>query len=61
MRTKKRPIPKPKTVMCKFSAQLPKIRGTELAHLYTELLRLRQAVHQAELSARRAKVGFDLH
>jgi hypothetical protein len=61
MTPKKRQMPKPKAVIRKDFAQGSTIRSTELAQLYTELVRLRQAVRQAELLARRAKVGFNLH
>jgi hypothetical protein len=60
MTAKKRPIPKPKTVIHKYSAQRLTIRSAKLLRLYAELLRLRQAVRQAESQTRRAKVDFDL-
>ena len=53
MAVKKRSIKKPKTVIREHSAQ-------RLAVRYEELLRLRQAVRQAESQTRRAKVDFDL-
>jgi hypothetical protein len=55
MRTQKRPGSK--LVIRKFSAQRLTIRGAKLIHLYTELLRLRQAVRQAELLAKVPKSG----
>jgi hypothetical protein len=50
MRAKKRPKPKSKTVIRRFSAQ-------RLTIQYAELLRLRQAVHQAELSVAASRSG----
>jgi hypothetical protein len=50
MTTKKRSKSKPKPVIIKYSEQ-------RLAIGYTELLRLRQAVRQAELLAKLSKLG----
>jgi hypothetical protein len=50
MRVKKRPTPKSKIVVRKYSAQ-------RLTMQYAELVRLRQAVHQAELLAKVTKSG----
>jgi hypothetical protein len=50
MRAKKHPKPKSKMVIRKFSAQ-------RLTIQYAELLRLRQAVRQAELLAMVSKSG----
>jgi hypothetical protein len=50
MRAKKRPKPKSKAVIRKYSAQ-------RLTNQYAELVRLRQAVHQAELSVAVSKSG----
>ena len=50
MRAKKRPKPKSKIVIRKFSVQ-------RLTTKYAELVRLRQAVHQAELLAAVPKSG----
>lgn len=53
MTIKKRSIKRPKTAMRQCSAQ-------HLAIRYMELLRLRQAVRQAELKTGRLKAGVDL-
>jgi hypothetical protein len=58
MTAKKRPIPKPKTVI---RARRLTVGGTELVRLYEEVLYLRRAVRQAESRTKRAIVGFDLH
>jgi hypothetical protein len=50
MRVKKRPTPKSKIVVRKYSAQ-------RLTMQYAELVRLRQAVHQAELLDKVTKSG----
>ena len=50
MRVKKRPTPKSKIVVRKYSAQ-------RLTMQYAELVRLRQAVRQAELLAKVTKSG----
>jgi hypothetical protein len=50
MRVKKRPTPKLKMVIRKYSAQ-------RLTIQYEELVRLRQAVRQAELLAKVSKSG----
>jgi hypothetical protein len=61
MTPKKRLLAKPKIPIREHCAQSLAIRSAELARLYAELLRLRRAVRQAELLARRTKGGFDLH
>jgi hypothetical protein len=59
MTVKKRPIPKPKTVIRAW--RRPNIGGAELVRLYEEVLCLRRAVRQAEARTKRAIVGFGPH
>ena len=57
MTAKKRPMRKPKTAIRNYSALRPAIGNAELARLHAEVVRLRQAVHQAELLAAVSKSG----
>jgi hypothetical protein len=58
MTTKKRPIPKQKTMIL---ARRLTTENTQLVRLYEEVLRLRAAVREAESRTKKAKPGFGPH